>query len=523
MNFNNCFDITKELQEQIECCVDDSVIELPEGRILITEKIFIRNKNKLTIKGNNTTIVSLFDPCEGFFEYSGVFAFENCENITLENLRFDTNVPVNSAGKVIAIDAENSTFDVEMYDDCKMDGSQTVFGLNSIDEDGTPEYTLATTGRKGAITYEMIGGKTARIYLNPKYYPSLKAQIKRLPIGMKMCIRHGVGNFKVLENSAITFKNCDDTIIKDITMYSSPGFAIVVFPRCNNFTIIRYRVECPENSNRLMASNIDAIHLLGLSGKLTVKDCYFDGLGDDALNIHSTAGVVKGINGDIVETINGRFDIPLENEWCKCGDKIAVYDKDFTYKGDFTVVRYDTSNITYSDLNCEIKMGDVLANTSFYAQTEIVGCEIRNTRARAILLQTENITVRDCKFFGIALPAILLSPDIIQWYEVGPIKNCLIENCEFEKCACSKSNVPPLGTIVVKTCHSAEEIPTCVGVHKNITIKDNVFKNMNGNAFYGNSIDGVFWHNNTEYADGDLSPLDINKIKLINCINSNID
>ncbi len=494
----NYVDITEKLQEQINACGNEAVLTLPEGRVHLTRKIYIKNKVGLTLKGNNTTIVSAFDPCEGFFEYSGIFAFEGCKGLTLESIKIDTDVPVNSAGVVVAKDVEGRTIDLEMFDDCKMDGSQTIFGINSIDAGGTPEITLATTGHKGAITYEMLNSNTARIYFNPKYYPSLKAQIERLPIGMKVCIRHGVGNFKVLENSAITFKNCDDTIIRDITMYSSPGFAIVVFPRCHNMTIEGYRVEVPNGSNRLMASNIDAIHLLGLSGKLVVKDCYFDGLGDDALNIHSTAGIVNSIKENIIEAINGRFNIPLEDEWCRAGDKIAVYDKNFTYKGNFRVEQFNESNITFTDLNCDINTGDVLANTSFYAQTEVIGCEIRNTRARGLLFQTENITVKDCKFYGIASPAILLSTDIVQWYEVGPVKNCIIENCEFEKCACSNGTIP-LGVIVAKVSHNAEPNENCpFGVHKNITVRNNRFIDTpKGNTMFFESVDGLEIYDNS--------------------------
>ena len=504
------YDIAEKLEAAIQGLEADEEICLPSGVFCLDRKVKVLKKTNITIRGNNTTIITPFSAAEGFECYKGAFDFTDCQNITLENLVFDTSENINSAGIVTAVDTDNCTFDVKCFDDCALDGHQVIRGINSMDEDGSPDYLLATTLE---TPYEMIGAKTARVHCAQ----TLKSSLELLPIGEKMCFRHSLGMFKDLENSAITFHNCENTVLNDITVYSSAGFMIVVFPRCHNMTINRYRVVCPEGSNRLMASNIDAIHLLGLSGKLVVKDCYFDGLGDDALNIHSTAGTISSIDGNSITLKNGRFDIPLGDNWCKANDKIAVYTKDFALKGYFNVEDYNNSCITSSDISDNFEVGDIVGNTAFYADTEIIGCTIKNSRARALLLQTENIKIKDCTFFGISRPAILFAPDIKVWHEVGPINNAVIENCVIEKCPASKRQ-DVLASIVVNTCHSffpeTEEI-----VHKNITIQNNTFKNIAYDIVFMASTDGAKIQNNVlENCSGDSSV-----VKLHHCKNITVE
>ncbi len=514
INHNNMAD---QLEKQLAEAPDGAVIVLPEGDIVLERKVRVKNKRNITVKGNRTTILTAFDPHIGFYGYKGAFGFEGCCGITLENLTFDTTVPVNSAGKVTAVDVEGLTFDMKLYEDCQMDGSQTIFALTSIDKEGTPDHLLYVSCENKTLPYDIIGDGTIRIHC----VKSMKRLLARLPLGEDMCIRYGIGHFSELENSAITFRSCIDTTLRDITVHSSAGYMIVVFPRCHNMTVERYRVVVPEGSSRLMASNIDALHILGLSGKLTMKDCCFDGLGDDALNIHSTAGTVTAVDGNTVTLINGRHSIPLEEEWCKKGDIIAAYNSDFLCRGHIRVEEYQNSRITGTLLDGSFEVGDVVGNTAFYAQAEIVGCTVKNSRVRALLFQTENITVRDCYFFGIARPAILMAPDVKIWHEMGPVRNALIENCVFEKCPASLTE-DMWGAVVLKTSHNAQSESDNI-VHRNITVKNNIFRNVPTDILFAASVDGLYMEGNIieggKHGDG----RDPKKaVKLFNCSNVNI-
>ena len=406
-------DCAEKLESFINGLSDNTTLVL-SGECYLSRKVFVKNKKGLVIVGQDAKIITAFDPMEGFYKYSGAFDFDGCEGLTLQNLIFDTDKPVNSTGIVTSVASDGSSFVVKMLDGCVMDGGQTIFWMFSMDKDGSPDYLL---GSYEKTPYEVLGYGEVRI-LEMK---NLRESIQKLPIGERICFLYGgAGNYKQLKNSAVTFENCKDVSLLDITVYSAAGFMFVAFPRCENFRIERYRVECPKGSNRLMASNRDGIHLLGVAGTVTIKDCYFDGLGDDALNIHSTAGFVTEKDGNSIRVINKRFDIPMDENWCQKGDVIAVYDTSFVRKGSITVEKYEDSTVYYSACEGSVEVGDVLANTAFNAEILVENCEIRNSRARALLFQTENITVRNCKFFGTSFPAILMAPDIVVWHEMSP-------------------------------------------------------------------------------------------------------
>ena len=479
-------DCSEELESFIDGLSDNTTVVL-KGECYLSRKVLVRNKKGLAIVGEDAKIITAFDPIEGFYKYSGAFGFEGCENLTIQNLTFDTDKPVNSAGTVIYVAKDGSSFDVKIFDDCTLDGGQTIFAMNSMDEDGSPDYILASYEKS---PYEVLENGEVRIFGSE----NLRKDIRKLPVGERICFRFGLGNFHYLKNSAVTFENCKNVSILDVTVHSSAGYMIVAFPRCENFRLERYRVECPKGSNRLMASNIDGIHLLGVGGSVLMKDCFFDGLGDDALNIHSTAGFITESDGNSIKVINKRFDIPMDDNWCQEGDVIAVYDTSFVRKGSVRVEKFEDSRVYYSVCEGKAEVGDVVANTFYNAEILVENCEVRNSRARALLFQTENVTVRNCRFFGISLPGILMSPDIVVWYEMSPVKNVLIENCVFEKCGFvgkKDSNA----AISVKTSHGGPD-NTAQGIHSNITIKNNVFKDVRNKAIYMTSVEGFDIENN---------------------------
>ncbi|MGN0493398.1 MAG: right-handed parallel beta-helix repeat-containing protein [Acutalibacteraceae bacterium] len=479
-------DCSAELEGFINGLSDHTTVVL-KGGCYLSRKVRVRNKKGLAIVGEDAKIITAFDPKEGFYKYSGAFDFEGCENLTIQNLIFDTDKPVNSAGRVVSVESDDSSFVVKMLDGCALDGGQTIFAMNSMDGDGSPDYILASYEKS---PYEVLENGEVRVFGSE----NLRKSIAKLPIGERICFRFGLGNFHYLKNSAITFENCKNVSILDITVHSSAGYMIVAFPRCENFRIERYRVECPKGSNRLMASNIDGIHLLGVGGTVTMKDCFFDGLGDDALNIHSTAGFITESDGGSIKVINKRFDIPMDKSWCRKGDIIAVYDTSFVRKGSLMVEKFEDSRVYYSVCEGSAEVGDVVANTFYNAEILVEGCEVRNSRARALLFQTENITVRNCEFFGISLPAILMAPDIVVWHEMSPVKNVLIENCTFRKCGFVGNNEAN-AVISVKTSHDGSQ-QTPQQIHSNITVRNNVFKDVRNKAIYMSSVKGFDIENN---------------------------
>lgn len=157
-------------------------------------------------------------------------------------------------------------------------------------------------------------------------------------------------------------------------------------------------------------------------------------------------------------------------------------------KGEFRVIFFEKDRLCFDNLTGELKEGAILQNTAFAAAINIKNCNTRNTRARAFILQTENIEISDCEFYGMSLHAIQTTPDVIRWYEVGPVKNMNIYNNTFTKCGFVNNDCP---VITVQDNHDKREGGGLPGVHKNIEITENVFKDKSGRCIFVTSTDGV--------------------------------
>lgn len=471
----------EQLQKLFLDIEDDSMIVFEQGTYQMDCQFLIENKKNLTLCGDKTMFVSHYDTQMKVADTPGMFLFRGLDNLTICNIVVTTDYPTNTTGRVISKDIEGGTYVFRPLCNGKITGQERIMAQNSFDEELTPDYHLFCYEKN---PYDLLENGDIRIHLTEEP----QEQLKRLEVGQLVSLRH-----IVYGKEFFIFENCDNVKLEDVTVYSSPGPTVRVLPRCSNFTFERFCVKLPEGSERLFAANADGIHIKGLTGKLILKDCYFEHLGDDALNIHSRAAMVTRVDVDnkVISCISGWEREPLSADWARCGDVIEVYHpKEFLVKAKIYVTGFEDGNITYDILEGEVQEGDVLANTAYFASVHVENCMVKNSRARGILIQSRDVVVENCKFEGLSLAGVLISPDIEYWYEVGPARNVLIQNNTFTKCAYAGA-VHNLGNILVKSSHGSEYEAYPCGVHKNIIVRDNKFVDSPVSAIFVSSTEGI--------------------------------
>ncbi len=471
----------EQLERMFREAADGTMIQFEPGNYFMECQFCIREKKDLTICGNSTVFVSHYEPDMGNGQTPGLFYFQDCENLTLKGLDITTDCRANCTGYVVEKDIEGGTYVFRPASDFTMTGRERVMAQNSFDEEGTPDYHLFCYQEN---SYEVLGNGDIRIKLteNPT------EQLMRLELGQEVCIRH-----TVYGKEHFIFENCRTVHIEDVKVFASPGSVVKILPHCADFSFLRFRIQLPEGSGRLMSSNADGIHVKGLSGSLSIKDCYFEHLGDDALNIHSRAAVVTEVDNSNqrIHCVSGWHDEKLYEMWAETSSVLEVYNPDnFLKKAAVVVESCQDGCIHYSCLEGEIQQGDILANSDFFASVHINGCTVRNSRARGFLIQSRNVLIENCTLYGLSLAAILIAPDIDYWYEVGPAKNIVIRNNLIEKCAIAnvKDN---LGVIIVKASHGEGYDTYPCGVHQDIAIVENEFEHNTSSIAFVSATDGV--------------------------------
>ncbi len=488
------------LQKVFEENKRDFEIYFPPGRYFMDKAVYVVGVDNCTMCGEDATILTHFTATGDKPENNNGFEFTNCHNIDIKDFTFTTDNHVNCIGRIVAIDVESLTYDVKIDDEFQVTGWEHLWGSDTFDEEGTPNYHLDTydkilrewiTDENGVerqkisgVRYTVIGENLIRVDMSV-WGDRAHDLVSSLYIGERILYR-----YIIYGNSVFMFADCHDVLLKNIEIERCSSMGARVSPPSSNFTFENFNIRLPKDAKTLYSANADGIHVLGLSGYLKMKDCTFVGLGDDALNIHGTAAKIETIREDgAVQCL--RKGVALDNNWAKQGDVLIVYDAEtLLEKGRLTIVSYEDGYAVIDSFEGEYGVGDVLANDAYFASVELDNCEVRHTRARGFLLQSRNVTVNNCRVYGMALPAIIVAPDLNYWYEVGPSDNVEIRNCHFEKCGHAPRNAN-LGAIVVKTSHDSGFSDHPAGVHTNMRLIGNTFKNCGNSGIYVTATKGL--------------------------------
>lgn len=492
-------DFSQKFIELLTKNKENTTFIIAPGSYYLKSRIEIENLKNIDIIGYGVKFITDFNPAVNYSS-SGGFRFDNCDDLFVCGITFTTKTESNIAGTVTAINLENNTFDVKVDDNFTFNGNERILGLDSLGVYGSPDFRMGLADNN-SYKYELIGEKHIRISL----WHTVAYTLKNIVVGDRICLRYGL-YFK----PPFVFCACNRVILEDITIEATTGHCCGVYPRSSDFTFRRFNVRQGVGCSSPYASCSDGIHIKGLTGKLVMEDCHFYNMGDDSLNIHNKAGTVFDLE-------NGRLKIGVRNpshsleeapkellpdSWAEKGDLIYMYDENtLQRKGSFKIEAFGSDNgynfAEISELCGEITKGIKLANSSYNAEVYIKNCSVSGSRARGFLLQTENVTLENCRFSRTASAALMLCCDVSRWNELGPTRNAVIKNTVFDNCG---GRVDPLraGGIVIGVNH----VNTCAekherqGVHENISIQNNKFINMKDSAIFADAVNGISITNN---------------------------
>ena len=445
--------------------------------------INIKDKSNITIDGNGTTLVNTsFDAKKSTsllaYQRSGVFDIARCENISIKNLAIDFYNYINASG--IITDYKDGHTYLKLFDEYltgdkpRLEGDIPAYASNSFSADGIPaaEESYFDEANKRLLCVNPETGE-------------FKLKGNHGKIGDSICVRLTEGS----ASPTIFVRDTQTLNISDVTVRSSPSATFYALSGSSNFTFENFVIEPYENSEVIYASNVDCIHIKGLRGQLNIKNCRFIGIGDDALNVHSRAAMINRIDGNTVTAIDGYENSELDSLWANVGDTVELFDKNFKSLGYAVVKKFSNDKIELDKLPDGAEKAYVMQNLAYCPETVIENCTVERGRARGVLLQTKNATVTGCDFKNLRLSAVLVSPDIHYWYEMGPAENIIITGNTFTDCLTSGNK--QLGVINVSAGHDNQDVLVRGQPHKNIKVNNNVFNNVTTYALNAMYVDGI--------------------------------
>lgn len=354
----------------------------------------------------------------------------------------------------------------------------------------------------------------------------------------------------------IFVSHATDARLENVKIHYAEGMGLLA-QMSEDITLDRFSVCLRgDDDPRYFTTQADATHFSGCKGKISSVNGLYEGMMDDAINVHGTYLKVMERIDD--HTLRARYmhGQAWGFDWGYVGDKVQfvrsrtmelvenVKGERSQKKGDVFVT--DITEISLADKSSSygegkkgyahgakefiIRFGDVLPaeitanegygieNLTWTPEVYFAHNTIRNNRARGTLFSTPKRTVvEDNLFDHTSGTAILLCGDCNGWYETGACRNVIIRKNRFVN---ALTNMFQFTSAVISI---YPEIPDLNaqkaffhgGKKHAIRIEDNVFETFDYPLLYAKSVDGLLFKGNTIHKNSDYPQFHWNKSNIL--------
>ena len=353
-------------------------------------------------------------------------------------------------------------------------------------------------------THEMVEG-TADVIFSGKGSACengdflIDVDLSKVGIGVK------VGDVYVMRNGyrphpIVCLDRAKDTVFEDFVFRD--GFGMGILAQKSENVKLRGGGCYPRDHDEYSSNTIDATHFSNCRGTVTVEGCRFEGMMDDALNVHSTSmGIVAKPSAN---SIRCRYMHPQAIGFGVFAPNDAIrFIAGKTLENGMvgrvkSVVTHDEREITLTleePIPSEYGVGDAVENADWQCAVVFRNNTVANNRARGVLFTTPHRIVCEGNFFDhVSGSAILFAGDAQGWYESGACEDVVIRKNRFRDCL----------TSVFQYCDALVSIHPEVRdlggqrkrYHCNVIIEDNVVETFDVPLLYALSAKNVIWRNN---------------------------
>ena len=321
-----------------------------------------------------------------------------------------------------------------------------------------------------------------------------------------------------------------NTILNNIQIHYAEGMGLLA-QLCENITLDNFNVCLRgEDDPRYFTTQADATHFSSCKGQITSINGLYEGMMDDAINIHGTYlkvinriddytlvgkymhgqayGFDWGYPGDSVQFVLSETMELIGSE--NCVASIQPYDQESIHGAKEFIIKFKEP--LSENINQQVGIG--IENLTWTPSVYFANNVIRNNRARGTLFSTPKETIVENNLFDhTSGTAILLCGDCNGWYETGACRNVIIRNNHFIN---ALTNMFQFTNAIISI---YPEIPQLEkqqqyfhgGKPESIIIENNTFEMFDEPILYAKSVDGLVFRNNTIHRNNDYPAFHWNK------------
>lgn len=433
----------------------------------------------------------------------------NSRNCTLKNFSIDFETPHICQIKILENDAQAGTITFETAPWVNYTIRDGIFYHSGEGWELQPGSGIAFEEKTKRLVYNTsdIGIGTNNVTeLSPGVIKANKWKNEKLIPGTVIALRAW---FRPAPG--IFMSHDTNTLLENIQMHYAEGMGLLA-QMCENITLEKFSVCLRGDFDpRYFTTQADATHFSGCKGKIISKNGLYEGMMDDAINIHGTyLKVTKRINdhtlmGKYMHSQSygfewGRENDPVQFINSKTMELIGKSNKIVSIKATDKPTHHGAKEfeITFAQpIDPAISEASVfgIENLEWTPEVLFAGNIIRNNRARGSLFSTPKKTIIENNLFDhTSGTAILLCGDCNGWFETGACQNVIIRKNHFIN---SLTNMFQFTNAIISI---YPEIPDLNNqqkyFHSGIVIENNLFETFDAPILYAKSVNGLLFKNN---------------------------
>lgn len=513
---------------QSECSEKDAIVlRFSPGRYdfhedgAATREYYISNHDQVNPKKVGIPLENLhnltLDGQDAVFIFHGrmlPLSLLHSENCTLKNFSIDFENPHIAQIKVMTHSPEEGlTFEVAPWVKYRINdkGAFETYGEGWTAVQGTG---IAFEGDRKHLVYrtsDLMFSTQGAEEIAPRQIRAPQWKDERLipgtVIAMRTWYRPAPGIF-LSHNKNTRFVN--------VKVHYAEGMGLLA-QLCENITLDRFGVCLKGDQDpRYFTTQADATHFSGCKGKIISTNGLYEGMMDDAINIHGT--YLKIIQRIDDKTVIGRYmhGQSYGFEWGQAGDAVQfIHSATMELTGSTNKIasirphdKVQTVGAKEYKITFEIPLDSTISekdnfgieNLEWTPEVIFSNNLIRNNRARGALFSTPRKTIIENNTFDhTSGTAILLCGDCNGWYETGACREVIIRKNKFIN---ALTNMFQFTNAIISI---YPEIPDLQnqkkyfhgGPGKGVIIENNVFETFDQPIVYAKSLDGLVFKGNT--------------------------
>ena len=427
----------------------------------------------LRIEGNGAELM---------FAGQGIgMAFRGCAGLAVRGLVLDWPEPPFTQGTVTELRDGGHTLDMSLAPGFVLEAGQAPGALHEVD---------VPTGLLRLSSAEVYGG--LKVVSAGKDRATLSS-VSPLAVaaGSTVVLRHQVYGGNALHVSVCT----GNVEFADMTVRAAPGMALYARNCSGSFRVVRLLVGPRPEAGRWLSTNADAIHIQDCAGRVSVEKCTLQGMGDDAINVHSDyLRVTEVLDRRTLAVTHAAGGTVQPGALPQPGAAVAFLSGRSLRRTGMSRLLSATAGaparlLFETDLPGGLAAGDLLSDPEPGVELTVSDCSFPGNRGRGVVAHGR-VSIERCRFRGQSRAAVFLAPDTF-WLECCEVGNAAVrDNLVEDSCRSMPPGAPGAAAIVVTALVRGPDMPNTRPdiVNHDVEIRANRIDGPHGQAIHVTAV-----------------------------------